>query len=118
VGREGVRGILREYVERDAGAFGRVDYGCRLDAGEQRRRYVLKSILRREGMTHAGYRERFGTEAAADVPELAGLVAAGFLTDTGEGLRPTERGLDYSDAIGPALFSEAVKKTMEAFELH
>jgi oxygen-independent coproporphyrinogen-3 oxidase len=70
------------------------------------------------GLGHGAYRERFGTAAAADVPELAGLVAAGFLEETGEVLRPTQRGLDYSDAMGPALFSEAVRQTMEAFELH
>jgi oxygen-independent coproporphyrinogen-3 oxidase len=45
VGAPGVKAILAEYVARPAEAFDAAEYGCALDEEEQRRRYVIQSLL-------------------------------------------------------------------------
>lgn len=118
VGRAGVRAILHDYIDRPSHAFGFADYGCRLDADEQRRRYIIKSILRVEGLSHDAYVRRFGTLPLNDLPELAEFIEAGYLAYDPAAIRPTRLGLDYSDMIGPQLFSSPMRSRMSQFELH
>ncbi len=116
VGPHAVRTILDDYLDRPAGDFAYAEVGFRLDEDEQRRRYLLKSLLRAEGLDVAAYRARFGTAPLADFPELEGLVERGWLVAEPDALRPTPDGLAYSDAIGPALFSPRVREAMAAYE--
>ena len=118
VGAAGVREIIADYLAKDDPAFGVADYGCELDAAERRRRWVIKSLLRTEGIDLADYQRHFGSAATDDVPELAGLVETGLAEQCDGGrLVPTPAGLERSDAIGPWLYSEAVRRGMEAYEL-
>ena len=117
VGRGGIKTILQSYIDRTPEQFDSIDYGCRLDAHEQRRRYMIKSVLRSEGLSLSAYRARFGTEACADIHELLALIDQGFLSMHGDMLRPTQKGIDYSDVIGPRLFSPAMCRAMQGFEL-
>lgn len=117
VGRTGVRSILESYLRREAESFAAADCGFRLDDDEQRRRYVLKSLLRVEGLSREAYRDRFGSEANQDLPGLARLVEAGLVTRSETHLKPTEAGLERSDAVGPWLYSERVRRSMEAYPL-
>jgi oxygen-independent coproporphyrinogen-3 oxidase len=70
---QGIRAILTDYVSRPAEAFGRADYGYQLNAEEQRRRYVIQSLLQQEGLSYPAYQRRFGTDARDDFPQLAEL---------------------------------------------
>jgi oxygen-independent coproporphyrinogen-3 oxidase len=117
VGASGVREIIGDYLVRPDSAFEAADYGCELDEPEQKRRWVIKSLLRAGGLCLRAYRERFGSEAQCDVPELDELEQAGLTELDGDALRPTELGLERSDAIGPYLFSAAMRERMEAYEL-
>jgi oxygen-independent coproporphyrinogen-3 oxidase len=117
VGRVGVREILAAYLDRDAAAFARAEYGIRLEAGEQRRRYVLKSLLHADGLDLTAYRERYGSEAQTDFSELGELGERELAQRIGERLQLTPRGLEYSDALGPWLYSDAMRARMEAFPL-
>ena len=111
----GVDAILANYEAR---SFGNVAYGFRLDDAEQRRRFVLQSILNVEGLALDAYRRRFGTSATDDLPQLAELVGAGYLAPAApQRLVPTPAGLEYSDAMGPWLFSPAVRQLMREYEL-
>jgi len=113
VERGGVRAILADYVGRPAGASAWAEHGAELDAEEQRRRYVIKSLLRAEGLSLEDYRERFGSAAVDDLPELRELPEHG-LAETGAGrLVLTEAGLERSDTLGPWLYSEAVRRRSE-----
>ncbi len=116
VGADGVREIIGGYIARPTDQFDWADHGCELDAHEQRRRWVIKSVLRAEGMNSADYRARFGTEPMQDLPELNELCQVGLLESTAGTLRPTPAGLERSDAIGPWLFSGVMRDRMEAFE--
>ena len=68
---------------------------------EQRRRWLLKSLLRRSGVDAAGYRARFGTAHTDDFPQLAELTGRGWLDDSRCVL--TADGLARSDASAAAL---------------
>ncbi|MDI5965496.1 STM4012 family radical SAM protein [Streptantibioticus silvisoli] len=111
-----IRGIVDDYVARPAGDFDRAEVGWWMDAQEARRRHLVQSLLQCEGLAEAGYRERFGTDAAGDfAAELAALGARGWLADTPGTLRLTPEGLAHSDAIGPAFFSGRARAAMAGY---
>ena len=79
---------------------------------------LLQSLLQAEGMPLADYRARFGTSPADDFPaELERFGERGWLDDSAgpEVLRLTPEGLAHSDALGPELFSTAVRQRMAAY---
>jgi oxygen-independent coproporphyrinogen-3 oxidase len=118
VGSAGVRSIVADWIARTDEQLARVWYGIELDDDEQRRRWLIQSLLQHEGLGLGEYRDRFGSEALDDFPrELTGLLEHGLLTREGERLLPTARGLAWSDAIGPWLYSESVRAASQEFEL-
>ncbi|OMI41356.1 STM4012 family radical SAM protein [Streptomyces sparsogenes] len=115
-----IRGIIDDYTSRPAADFARAEVGRAMTADEARRRHLLQSVLQAEGMRVAGYRARFGTDPAEDFPaELARFAERGWLDpDAAPGvLRLSPEGLAHSDAVGPELFSPAVRAAMAAYEL-
>ncbi|MGW6687277.1 STM4012 family radical SAM protein [Streptomyces sp. NPDC054961] len=113
-----IRGIIDAYTATED--FGHAVHGRHVDGGEARRRHLLQSLLQARGMPLAGYRDRFGTGPYEDFPvELAAFAARGWLegagTETGD-LRLTPEGLAHSDALGPMLFSPAVRAAMAAYD--
>jgi oxygen-independent coproporphyrinogen-3 oxidase len=117
VSRPGVQGILQDFTERTSKQFAWADYGCRLDSEEQRRRYVLKSVLRVDGLSLADYRSHFGTDAFEDLPQLTELLEEELAEAPGGTLRLNARGFEASDVIGPWLASPSVRSRMESFAL-
>jgi oxygen-independent coproporphyrinogen-3 oxidase len=111
----GIREILADYVARPDEAFDQADYGFRLGPEEQRRRYIIQSLLSGEGLVLAAYRNRFGTEVFGDLPALCELDPLGLARRDSERLRLTAAGVERSDALGPWLYSEAVRKLMEEY---
>jgi oxygen-independent coproporphyrinogen-3 oxidase len=113
-----IRGIIDDYVSCDTPGFAHAEVGYRMDAHEARRRHLLQSLLQADGMPLADYRARFGSAPADDFgPELERLAGRGWLTDADPTtLRLTPEGLAHSDAIGPELFSPAVRAAMAAYE--
>ncbi|MFB9462768.1 STM4012 family radical SAM protein [Streptomyces cinereospinus] len=126
VGMNRIRSIIDDYVTRPAAAFAHAEYGRAMDADEARRRHLLQSLLQADGLDTADYRARFGTSPADDFGrELDRFAALGWLTDTAAPgapatvsgtLRLTPEGLAHSDAIGPDLFSPAVRAAMAAYD--
>ncbi|MFC4999796.1 STM4012 family radical SAM protein [Dactylosporangium cerinum] len=103
-----VRGILDDYLARPAGDFDVAEVGFVLDGTEQRRRWLLKSLLRASGVVPGDYLARFGTAVDDDFPALRLLRESGHL----DGHRLTAEGLAHSDAIGPWLTSDGVRAAM------
>ncbi|MET8149195.1 STM4012 family radical SAM protein [Actinoplanes sp. NPDC049668] len=108
-----VRAVLDDYLSRPADDFRYAEIGFRLDAVEQRRRWLLKSLLRAEGVDPGAYRARFGTAHDADFPQLGELVDRGWLDPARTTLTP--EGLAHSDAVGPWLVSGPVRDAMMAY---
>ncbi|WP_069169846.1 STM4012 family radical SAM protein [Streptomyces griseus] len=112
-----IRGIIDGFTATED--FSRAEVGRYVDGDEARRRHLLQSLLQAEGLPPADYRERFGTDPCADFPAELGLFAdRGWLDDSaGPGLLSlSPEGLAHSDALGPELFSPAVRAAMAAYE--
>ncbi|URN17418.1 MULTISPECIES: STM4012 family radical SAM protein [Streptomyces] len=112
-----IRAIIDDYTAAEG--FGRALHGRYVDDGEARRRHLLQSLLQARGMPLADYRDRFGTDPYDDFPaELGAFAERGWLDGRGAGdvLRLSPEGLAHSDALGPELFSPAVRAAMAAYE--
>jgi oxygen-independent coproporphyrinogen-3 oxidase len=115
VSRTSVKEIIMDYCQRKS--FSVADYGIRLDDNDQKRRYLIKSLLHIDGLNLEAYRHRFATDALADFPEIAELLRLGLCECDEQQLIPTSKGLTYSDLIGPWLVSQSVQQRMDSFVL-
>jgi oxygen-independent coproporphyrinogen III oxidase len=115
VGDDDVRAILRGYVERSAAELRHADYGIRLDDEDQRRRFVILSLLSSEGLALDAYRRRFDADARGELPQLDELVRGELARLEGERLSLTPAGIERSDAIGPWLRSSRVERLMRDY---
>jgi oxygen-independent coproporphyrinogen-3 oxidase len=118
VSRGGVAAILGDYLRRPASDFAIASYGIWLSLDEQRRRFVILSLLQAEGLDCDAYAQGFNSDVFADLPQLGQLIDQGWATITDRRLTLTSEGLAWSDAIGPWLYSPAVQALMQEYELH
>ncbi len=116
VGRSGILEIIGDYTARSADEHASAVYGCLLNEAEQRRRFVIKSILRAEGLSPAAYQRCFDADCLLEFPELEQLGDAGLLELSGEHLVLTPAGFERSDTIGPWLYSPAVTDGMQHYQ--
>src|SRR5215217_7019841 len=116
VGVNGIHGIIESYNE--SSSFAVADYGFFLSPDEERRRFVIKSILRADGLELDSYRQRFGHSVLDDFPQLARLTSEGLASVESDTLKLSEAGLELSDAIGPWLYSTNVHELIKQYELH
>lgn len=112
-----IRGIIDAFTTTPD--FTRAEVGRYVDDDEARRRHLLQSLLQAAGLERAEYRARFGTDPDEDFPsELGRFAARGWLTGPADNgpLRLSPEGLAHSDALGPELFSPAVRAAMASYE--
>lgn len=117
VSRASVLNIVRAYCARDAADFATVQHGIELDVEERMRRFVIKSVLRTDGLDLDRFRAVFDLEVSEALPELETLVSFGLLERAAYVLRPTAAGLERSDAIGPWLYSKYIKRLIKESSL-
>ena len=117
VGAHSVRDIIDRWIQRTDAEFAVADYGFQLDAAEQRRRWLILSLLSDDGLDLHAYRARFGTTPDAHFPQLAELEPRGLATRTAEVLALTHEGLARADVLGPWLYSDTVRARMAEFAL-
>ncbi|HET8780936.1 MAG TPA: STM4012 family radical SAM protein [Pyrinomonadaceae bacterium] len=116
VGVNGIQEIIATYNE--SSSFASVDYGFCLSLDEERRRFVIKSILRADGLELDSYLQRFGRSALDDFPQLAELACEGLAYGDRDTLKLSDEGIELSDAIGPWLYSTNVNDLMMKYQLH
>lgn len=117
VGAEGVRTILQDYLARPAESFTYAHYGFHLDGEEQRRRQLITSLFDTGGIDPAIYQQRFQSEILDDFPAFQQLLDHSLVAPDHGLWKLTETGLEYSDAIGPWLYSRRVRTLMEEYHL-
>jgi oxygen-independent coproporphyrinogen-3 oxidase len=117
VGRSGILEIIGDYVGRSPAEHATAVYGCMLNAAEQRRRFVIKSLLRADGLSAADYTRFFGSDCRSEFPELRELETARLAGWSNGHLRLTPAGFERSDTIGPWLYSPAVADEMQHYQL-
>lgn len=117
VSYKATQSIIADYVATER--YDVADYGIVLSREEQRRRFILKALLHREGLALSDYQQRFGTDVMSDYVWLAELLTEGMaqleINESNQVLRLTEEGLGYSDAIGDWLISAEIREQMEGF---
>jgi oxygen-independent coproporphyrinogen III oxidase len=110
-----VKNILNRYIANHE--FESIDYGFELDLEEQKRRYLLLSLLSDEGLDMKAYRDRFSSVATDDFQLLNTFQEEGLITIANQTIYLTEGGLERSDAIGPMLFSDSVQTLMQQYQI-
>jgi oxygen-independent coproporphyrinogen-3 oxidase len=117
VGRTGILDVIADFNRRSRDEFSSADYGLILDTHEQKRRYLIKSLLRCDGLDLAEYRKYFSSEALIDLPQLTELLDDEFASVAKDRLCLGPTGLELSDVIGPWLWSPAVRERMDGYAL-
>lgn len=117
VGQSGVRKIISTFNSLPSQAFRFTDYGVFLNDEEQRRRYLIKSLLQSSGLDLAKYEAWFSTRVMDDFPQLHELMDLDLGRIKEQHLVLKAEGLALSDVIGPWLYSPAVTSRMDGFEL-
>jgi oxygen-independent coproporphyrinogen-3 oxidase len=111
-----VRDILRDWVAAPDAAFDVATWGIRLPEMEQRRRWLLKGLLRAVGLDCGLYRRRFHADVTEDFPALLQLEEHGLAVPGDASWHLSEEGLELADAIGPWLYSTEVRDLMNCTE--
>lgn len=117
VARHNIKSIIDQYTNRSAADFSQADYGIALTQEEQQRRFIIKSLLHNSGLDTNRYRQLYGNGPAEHYPHLPQLVAEEMAVEHNHLLQLTSKGIDYSDAIGPWLYSPAIKERIQNFVL-
>ena len=118
VAANGVQEIIESFSKTAASSFAFAGYGFRLSPDEERRRFLIKSLLRADGLEFDAYSQRFRRGVIDDFPQLAELSGEGLASVESDSLKLSEAGLELSDAIGPWLYSTNVNDLMMNYELH
>jgi oxygen-independent coproporphyrinogen-3 oxidase len=117
VGQKSIRDILQVYVNASADSFSFADYGFLLNDEEQKRRFVIQSLLQLDGLSFDEYYSRFNQVLLLDFSNELNELLNLKLVETVEGrMYLTETGLEWSDRIGFELYSAEVKAKMESYE--
>ncbi|MDF1739876.1 MAG: STM4012 family radical SAM protein [Verrucomicrobiales bacterium] len=117
VGRSGIQEIIDDYIGRSRDDHSHAVFGCRLSEEEQRRRFIMKSLLRAEGLSFADYDSQFNGALLSDFPELLDLKTEGLASLSDLKIELNDAGIERSDTIGPWLFSTEMTTRMEHYEL-
>ncbi len=108
--------ILQAYNQRTENEFASARFGFSLDASEQRRRYLLQSLLMWPGLELNAYQAHFGRSVMDDFPELASLLERSLAQTNQHYFALTETGMAHADAIGPWLYSQAVREQSAGYD--
>ena len=113
----GIHGIIESFIKSSPLRYNVADFGFCLSTDEERCRFVIKSILRADGLDLGSYQQRFRRSVFDDFPQLDELSSEGLASFNSDTLKLSEAGIELSDAIGPWLFSTNVHDLMKNYEL-
>lgn len=118
VGRSGVKQIIGNYNLQSKRDFNSINYGIKLSLEEKKRRYLIKSFCEGNGLLLDRYHLYFGTNVLNDFEsELAEMEKLGLLQISENRLTLSMKGRTLEDVIGPWLYSQSVKESIQKFEL-
>lgn len=115
VAKPQVAAIIDNYVSKNRNDFSSAHYGIRLSLDDRKRRYLIKSLLKQQGLDGAHYQSIYGTNVYKDFPELNTLVSMNLAHQQDQRLQLKGNGLAYSDLIGHWFISASVKNKMQEY---
>ncbi len=117
VGTQQVRRILNDYIATENADFLTADYGIWLSDDEQKRRFVIQSLLHNDGLSITAYQARFESVPQVDfADDFSRLIDRGLVEVLAERVLLTKSGLEWSDRIGYDFYSSVVHALMEDYE--
>lgn len=116
VGKPQIRQIIQDYIDTPTAAFAHAHYGIEIEDEDQRRRYVLLSLLQSQGLAFDNYQQQFHRALLDDLPQLTLLETHHLATLSDHHIQLTETGLAYSDLIGSWLFSSTIRQRMQDWD--
>ena len=115
VSKPNISTIINSYVNKTKFDFESADYGIRLSEDDRKRRHLIKSLLKAEGLDCAHYQTLFTSEIFTDFPELQTLLDMNLAEKKNAILCLNEDGFAYSDLIGHWFISSDVRKKMDEY---
>jgi oxygen-independent coproporphyrinogen-3 oxidase len=111
-----IRGVVEDYCARMRAGATAVRHGFALDADEQRRRFVIQSLLY-DGLDLGEFAAVFSADARELFAEQwEALAAEGCVAVDAGAVRLTARGVRHADVVGQLFFSERVCRLMDTYE--
>ncbi len=115
VSRPNVNAIVQDYLQKPASAFLQANYGIKLSEDDRKRRYLIKSLLKAEGLHLQDYHNLFQENILESFPELNCLTDLQLATQDEKTIKLTIEGLAYSDLLGHWFISDPVKNKMQEY---
>ena len=127
VGKPQIKQIIQDYNDTPTGQFAQAPYGIEIGLEDQKRRYVLLSLLQTTGLPLGDYETRFaeltssgsevlGASLLEELPQLKLLEKHNLASISDSHIRLNETGIAYSDLIGSWLFTETIRTKMQGWE--
>jgi oxygen-independent coproporphyrinogen-3 oxidase len=111
-----IRGTVTDYEAAWQAGDPHIRHGVALDADEQRRRFVILSLLS-DGLDLDAFSAAFDADARAQfAPQWEALLEEGCMRDEGTVFRLTAHGVRHADVVGHLFFSRRVRHLIDAFE--
>lgn len=111
-----IRAVVADYESAWRSGDALIRHGFALDADEQRRRFVILSLLY-DGLDCSAFAGAFAADARAlFASQWEALLAEGCVSDDGTAFRLTPRGVRHSDVVGQLFFSQRVRRLADSFE--
>lgn len=118
VGRKGVKEIIHSYNDKTDTQFKDINFGTNLSVDEQKRRFIIKSLLEGQYLDFQAYKNYFNTNVLEDFTQLNELYEMDLVSKgNNKILQLNKKGLELSDVIGPWLYSNEVTEEMRKYEL-
>ncbi len=111
--RPSIKQIIDTYCQRSEAQMAEITYGIRLTDEDQKRRFLIQSLLLSAGLSRDSYKQRFGSDPLFDFPGLNQLHACQLASIDDEVIRLNSQGLAVADTLGPWLISQRVASQME-----
>lgn len=112
VSKPNVAAIIKQYLAKPRADFYQAENGIHLSLDDRKRRYLIKSLLKAEGLEYGHYQQLFYADVFDDFPELETLLLMNLAIKSDGFLRLNEEGIAYSDLIGHWFISSDVRQKM------
>ncbi len=112
---DGVQRILADWIGLSDEQMGMAHWGIRLTDEDRKRRFVIQSLLQKSGLADEAYRTEFASAIEEDFPILMPWIDQGLVIHESNRWGLSAAGLERSDFLGPALYSQARLLELQEF---
>jgi len=116
VDRKTSTNIIDSYARATDAEMRQIHLGYHLGEEDQKRRYLILSLLQCEGIARNDYRRRFDGDVFFEFSELFELHERNLLIVDQNRIRLTDDGIALSDQIGPWLYSHRIRELIRDIE--